>query len=798
MSEQPSSKLLDMLQKGRWATWLPNLFVLAIVVVALFLPPISLGKRLAADSFTTVGGQVWSAADPDGTELTILPLDLPDDVKLRVELTSVPRADFVAGTAGKAYQPIAQALPPHLTVKSPLYEIRVRGGTPMAALLRIPIPNDAEPLRTLDVYAWSGDHWYWLDKRVRETDYDILVQLDSLPQAVAVVQTEEQKLVLSAPLPADQPLSEKQRNTFSEIYLDGALVAQDGSILADQALSFFSAPGARVLPTVRNWSAQGQVWQGRVDLILSDDKLRQAHINALRQFVVQGNYDGLDIDYRELLAASRTTFSHFVADLAEQLHQDGKLLSVRVSLPTALTADQWDSGPYDWPALSRAVDILRAPMPLDPHVYQRGGTAYRFLDWAVNQANRYKLQFTLVPLAVEQVGNTTTPLSYTEALALLARLETAGVPETVLPGDEIGLELPLLRRSSGLQYDEILQTWWFTYLDPYYQEHTVRLNSAKGLAARAGLAATYHLRGLAVEGLSQPDSNPNLWAAAYALSSASEPPDVERFSLLWQTTGPQGATAVETSLTAEDAGQTWVAPTVEGNYEIAVIVAQDDRPVAIGEPLAVQVVSAGAMITPSPTPQPSYTPTAALPTPTSPPTGTPPETTPSPTSAQPTPTGTPPTASPTPTGAPPTATSTSAAPPTPTFTPASTPTPSLLPGPLLLEPESGATFAQEVRLKWGWGRRLQSVEKFAVRWEPTSGQEVDDWWVNEEGLLGGGGAIIPIEGRGFVFEVNFGLALYPSGEAYWSVAIFGETETDKWQISEWSEKRLIYHGSPPE
>jgi len=780
MSDMSSSGMSHPVLRGSSVARLLNVIVLVLVVIALLLPPISLSKQLIPDRFTPIGGHVWSVADPDGTELTVLPVGLPDDVSLALELTSVPRTDLLAGTAGKLYEPIVQALPPLLSMKSPLYYIRLRGTTPKAAMLRIPIPNNAEPLRTLDVYGWSDDRWYRLDGRVREAQDDILVRLDTLPEAVAVMQTQEMDLVLGASWPADQALSEEQLNALAEIHPAAGLVADDGSILAGPSRSRLAASGVRVLPTVRNWTDAGEVWLGRVDRIVNDEKLRRAHVNALSRFVAQGAYDGVDIDYRDLVAESREPFSLFVAELAQRLHLQGKLVSVRVSLPTAITHDQWDTGPYDWQALSRVVDVLRAPMPVDPRAYRPDGQARTFLDWAVGEANRYKLQLVFLPLAVEQADSVVTTMPYAEALARLTRLETASVPGTAAPGDEISLELPVLRRSSGLLYDEALHTWWFTYLDERHHERVVRLNNAEGLAARAALAASYHLRGIAIEGLGRADSDPNLWAAVYALSGAGKSPVAERFSLQWQVPGPGGPTVSETSLAPENAVYTWRVPSRGGTYDIALVVAQDDQPVVTSDRLSVQVGSAVAQVTP----------TAAPPRTTVPPTPTPmptPTSTVAPPTPMPTPTSVPPT--PTPTSVPPTATPKPA--PAPTSTPAFTPTPEMLAPPALLEPESGASFPKQVRLKWTWPRRLEEQEKFAIRWEPVSGQGAGDWWVSEGGILAGGGAIQPDEG-GYRFEVSFGLDPYPWGEAYWSVAVFGETTSDKWQISQWSERRQIF------
>jgi len=792
MSELPPPGGAHPVLGNRWTTLLLNVIVLVLILLALFLPPVSLGRRPTPSSSPTIESRIWSAADPDGAELTVVAVELPDDKEVALELTSVPRADLLAGDVDEAYQVVVQAVPSYLAMKSPLYEIRFEGTVPSAATMYIPIPNDAEPWHTLDVYGWSGDRWYWLDGLVREAQDDILVRMESLPEAVAVMQTQQRELVLSAPLPAGQALSGEQLDILAEVYPYGGLVAEDGSILTEPSVSPSAVSGVRVMPSIRNWADGGRVWLGRVDRIVNDEKLRKSHVNTLRQFVVRGGYDGVDIDYRDLVPESRAAFGQFVDELAQALHPLGKLVSVRVSLPVAIAPKQWDTGSYDWPALSPAVDVLRVPMPVDPRIFAPDGRGDAFLDWAVDEADRYKLQFAFTSLAVEQAEDTLRTLSYTQALALLSRVEAASLPKAVASGEEVFLELPVLRRSSGLLYDETLHTWWFVSLDERDQERVVWLNNAEGLFLRAALAASYHLRGITVEGLMDDDNDPNLWAAVSALGSEAEPPVAKRFSLQWQTAGPDGLTVVDAPLVAESAFYTWRAPSTGGAYEIAVAVAQDDQPIVMGEPLMVSVGGAVAIITPTPAQSPVPTPTPQF---TPAPTGSPRTPTPTPT---PTPTRVAPTATPTPTTTPTSTPRPTRIPPTvtPTFTPAYTPTPELLEPPVLFEPESGAGFSKEVRLKWTWYRQLEDDEKFAVRWAPTSGQEVGDWWVSEVGIIGGGGAIYAVEG-GYLFEVNMGLGPYPGGEAYWSVAVFGETLTEKWQISQWSEGRQIFRGVPP-
>lgn len=152
----------------------------------------------------------------------------------------------------------------------------------------------------------------------------------------------------------------------------------------------------------------------------------------------------------------------------------------------------------------------------------------------------------------------------------------------------------------------------------------------------------------------------------------------------------------------------------------------------------------------------------------------------------------------------PTVTPTSTVTPTPTTTttvtstatPTPIPTSGLLEPPELFEPESGAHFTTQVRLKWIWPRRLESHERFSVQFQPICSLEGSDLWVSEGEIIGSGGAVHQVE-DGYRYELNFDLTPYPGGEAYWRVAVYGQTPTEKYQISLWSEKRQIFRGTAP-
>ena len=73
--------------------------------------------------------------------------------KVKIRFKSFSRAEFLAGSARKDLVKAAEMIPINLVMKSPFYSIELKGANePGAATADLPIPNDSEPLRTLDVY----------------------------------------------------------------------------------------------------------------------------------------------------------------------------------------------------------------------------------------------------------------------------------------------------------------------------------------------------------------------------------------------------------------------------------------------------------------------------------------------------------------------------------------------------------------------------------------------------------------------------------------------------------------------
>ena len=51
-----------------------------------------------------------------------------------------------------------------MNVKSPLYQIKIRGDSSQPVMIDVMVPNDAEPWEALDLYTWTGDEWKWVGR----------------------------------------------------------------------------------------------------------------------------------------------------------------------------------------------------------------------------------------------------------------------------------------------------------------------------------------------------------------------------------------------------------------------------------------------------------------------------------------------------------------------------------------------------------------------------------------------------------------------------------------------------------
>jgi spore germination protein YaaH len=157
----------------------------------------------------------------------------------------------------------------------------------------------------------------------------------------------------------------------------------DGSIAknwnAEGASWRAAMTGSQLVPTIQNVSG-GRFDRAGAAAMLGSAASRHAHAEAIAALVNQNAFDGIDVDYESVPAASRADFTAFLATLGETLHASGKILSVTVH-PKTSDRQNWDGpGSQDWVAIGQVADSVKI-MAYDYHWDTSDPGAITPLDW---------------------------------------------------------------------------------------------------------------------------------------------------------------------------------------------------------------------------------------------------------------------------------------------------------------------------------------------------------------------------------------------------------------------------------
>ncbi len=592
--------------------------LIAILLVAIILlPPISAGERVLSYGYVKIPTQEGgSVTADDGAQVMVLPEGIQSKTKIKFSL--IPRSNFLEGSAGNALLTAAENIPLWLIMKSPYYRIQFRGQEPPTkVIIRVPMPADADPLRTLDVYSWNGEVWEWLPHFIPPGDDFIETQADYLPQSVVVMQTKPLQPSVSADLSLAANVPDQARDTVVEINPQGLYLDADGAIRGDPGTLLQPDQTATyiVMPTLRNWEDSGVVRSDLIDNMLVDSAAREQHIQRIVEMVMRNAYPGIDIDYRGSSPDLRDEYTAFITELADALHENGKQLSVRLELPVQIAADRWDTGVYDWRAIGAVADTVKIPVPSDPSAYTPGGQMDTMLQWAVGQVNRYKLQLLVSTSSIERINGSEKTVPYTEALAPFSQVAVEGGSTIVNPGQQVTFTLTGLQQSTGIQFDPASGTYWFAYVDPNGQQHTVWLENAASIARKLQYVAEYNLRGVAVQNLLGEENDGQIWEVIRKFLNLVIPPVESKFSVVWRVEDTSGDVLAQDSTDLTNPQYAWTAPEEGGEFVVEAAISSDGGTTGAARG-SVAVLVATPTPTPTPTPLPTPTPTPAPPTPT--------------------------------------------------------------------------------------------------------------------------------------------------------------------------------------
>jgi hypothetical protein len=542
----PLAKFLDALLEGKQGGLILNTLIVVLVIACLLLPPVSAQDRILEAGYTPIDRDEGGAVvDSDGMQLTVLAESLEENIKLKEE--SVPMASFLDGSAGKELKEAAQMLPSTLHIKSPIYQVSVKGEMPTGVILSVPIPNNAEPYETLSLYRWTGQEWAFVPSLIIVEDDLLEARLDYVPETVAAFQSLPHPPRVSAELPGYVSLPDLGGQALTELNPLGYQLRGDYGIEGKLA-SLPETEGQesyRVLPTLRNWTDDGSVRNDWVDNLLVIAENQDTQVQAIVDLVQGEMYAGIDLDYRGINPDLRAEFTTFVQKLAEALHTNGKRLTVHVEAPVRIAEDRWNTGAYDWKALGQMVDSLKFPASQDPQAYALGGDMEALLWWAVGEVERYKLQPVFSSRSVENAGGVLLERTYRDALALLCEVGVKQGTDLIVPGEQltVGLDTP------GVQFDPAAGCYWFTYVDQASgQERKVWLEDASSLSRKLDLLSRFNVGGMSIRALWDEGNDPRVWELVrdyQASAQAAVAPVDSDFSVVWRIEGVDGGGLVE-------------------------------------------------------------------------------------------------------------------------------------------------------------------------------------------------------------------------------------------------------------
>lgn len=465
----------------------------------------------------------------------------------------------------------AQLLPLDRELVSSIYTIENSGEADTRAMLRVDVDSSAEP-RLLDLQAWDGTGWTYMPA---EFEDGALVATDvPLPEAVAVMLANQPTdLRLGVEVLPSRELPSALFPAVNTVSVGTLTLGASGVLSGEPVLI---QPG-EYDEFLRVTNVGLVVDATSLITLLSNDSLQAAHIAELTGRAFDGGYAGVNLDYQGVDVGQSAEFTTFVTNLSNALHDRDLELMLTLDAPQ-LQNSSWVTGGHDWSMLGAVVDKLLMQMPLNPTLYNDGGSADQIIRWATQQVDRHKLLLLMSANAIDQIGDVYTEMPRELALSNFGELQLLQGGERINVGET--LEIGLSGTASALEWDGDGVTYKYTY-EQNGQPHTVWLSNESALAHRLRLTERYHLAGVIVRGLGGVVDGDGYIAALESVRGAEAPPS-QAAALVWTVTAKDG-TVVASTTSSDQFTFAYQDANTAGDYMVNVDFAFGDNQTELGQ-----------------------------------------------------------------------------------------------------------------------------------------------------------------------------------------------------------------------
>ena len=519
---------------------------IAVLVVILFVPPIAL---LDNDEDDPASSEVAGGLAPTTAVEAVTVDQMPD-------------------------------LPDFLTPASLLYSVQIPARLPGPYTLTLRLIQPTQDQRNLGAYTFQDGDWERLNPAILTEDgTGARVALEVAPTNVAILRRLQFRDTVTGRLPAGTEISTDAIGNLTIINPVGFTPGEDASLLGR-----IEAIPPDITQPVYPVVFAGQPEADIINQVIASTQLRRQHINNILLMVQTGRHDGVDIDYQVISPALRDAFTEFITELADELHRDGRGLSLSVPIPRR-DASGIKEGAYNLSALGAAADLVKVVPPRDHSIWL--DTIEAGMPWLLDRIPSEKILLSLSPHSVEKSLQGFRLLTQREALGLAAQLSVSEAgpilagQRVTLVGDNIFLDAG----ASGLFWDRFSRMVSFVAPGQTEDPVTVWIENRFSIAFKLQAISEFNLGGLALEDISTTEGAADIWSPISEFLEQGEVglifPNDQLFVPIWE------ADAGTLSGSGNAGWVVWESPTIPGQYEARLILGDGD--VRVGRALAVTV-----------------------------------------------------------------------------------------------------------------------------------------------------------------------------------------------------------------
>lgn len=257
---------------------------------------------------------------------------------------------------------------------------------------------------------------------------------------------------------------------------------RDDAWMIEMSLEYGTVPVLTLTP----FGQDGKFNNNLIHQVVTNEAAADRLLNSLAALMQEKGYGGIDIDFEYILSGDRDAFTAFVRRAAQIMHPLGFSVSVALAPKTSAGQKGLLYEGKDYAALGDAADEVLLmtyewgykygpPMAVAPVNMVR-----RVLDYAVTEIEPSKINMGIANYGYDW------PLPFVR-----------GETEARTIGNVEAVQIAI-RYGAAIEFDELAQSPYFSYVDEEGTEHVVWFEDVRSLEQKYALLPEYGLKGIGV------------------------------------------------------------------------------------------------------------------------------------------------------------------------------------------------------------------------------------------------------------------------------------------------------------